>query len=540
MKNKDVFLAVVLGLLTFVVLDFFFPRTPQVSEQLKEPAVVAIDSTLPQEPVVVTSVENQPYIPVKNKLVKGRILLKGATIADWNLTAYKQTLEKNSPDVQIQDTVQSGFSSSITEVPQADTLWQADTTELTPKQPVVLRWRNGQGVEFSRTFSLDDKYMLTVTDKAVNTSSQKAVLRWRGQVTSVNPETERTAVHQGFVGVMDDILQEETFDKVKKDGRKSFTTKNGWLGITSKYWLTSIAFNSSNAIQSDYIFQEQQGQNVFTAQALSEERILAPGQSTEQVAYIFVGPKEYTLLSDYQKKLNIPKFDLAIDFGWFFFFTKPFLLLLGWLNQLLGNMGLAILLFATVLRILMFPVASKSFESMAKMKKLQPEMAQLQAAYKDDKMRLNQEMLLLYKKHKVNPASGCLPIFIQIPVFFSLYKVLSVSIEMRQAPFIWWIRDLSAADPSSVFTLFGLVPWPIPSFLNLGVLPVLMGITMFIQQKMTPSTNPDQKANPALQWMPVIFTFMFGRMASGLVLYWTWSNVLSMIQQKYIMHKTKA
>lgn len=534
MKNKDVFVALILGLLTYFALDFFFPRAPvqaptQVVQEQAEQAVLptAID-------------EDAPSVAIHNKLVDGRISLRGGALIDWNLSAYKQTLEKDSPTVQVlsaQNTAQSGFSSVTTEVPQADTLWQADQQELTPNQPLTLRWHNTQGVEFQRRFVLDDNYMLTVTDRAVNNSQQKAVLRWRGQITTLNPETERSTVHQGFVGVMDNILHEETFDAVKKDSQKQFTTQTGWIGITSKYWLTSIAFAGQGSMQTDYRYQQQQDNAIYTAQVLSEERVLDPGQSTEQVSYVFVGPKEYKLLSAYQQALNIPKFDLAIDFGWYFFLTKPFLLLLGWLNQWIGNMGFAILLFATLLRILLFPVASKSYTSMAQMKKLQPEMARLQELYKDDKMRLNQEMLLLYKKHKVNPASGCLPVLIQIPVFFSLYKVLSVSIEMRQAPFIWWIHDLSAADPSSVFTLFGLVPWPIPSFLNLGVLPVLMGITMFIQQKMTPSANPDQKNNPALQWMPIIFTFMFGRMASGLVLYWTWSNVLSMIQQKYIMRK---
>ena len=537
MKNKDVLLAIVLGLLAFMVVDFFFPKTTQ-QPVVQTPAIV--EKAAEVKPVVA---HDQPYVPVHNKRVDGRISLRGAALIDWKLLDYKETLAADSPKVQVlsaQNTAQSGFSSTTTEVPQSDTLWKADQQGLTENRPLTLRWRNAQGVEFVRVFLLDDNYMLTVTDKAINHSKQKAVVRWRGQITAVNPSTERSTVHQGFVGVMDDVLQEETFETVKKDGQKRFSTQKGWLGITSKYWLTSIAFESTGMIQTDYRYQQQQADDVYTAQALSEERVLDPGQSTEQVSYVFVGPKEYRLLSSYQQALNIPKFDLAIDFGWYFFLTKPFLLLLGWFYQWIGNMGAAILLLATIVRLLMLPVASKSFESMAKMKKLQPEMAQLQAMYKNDKMRLNQEMLLLYKKHHVSPASGCLPVFIQIPVFFSLYKVLSVAIEMRQAPFIWWIHDLSAPDPSSVFTLFGLVPWPIPSFLNLGVLPVLMGVTMYIQQKMTPTTNPDQKTNPALQWMPILFTFMFGRMASGLVLYWTWSNILSMIQQRYIMRKTKA
>ena len=536
MKNKDVLLAIVLGLLAFFVVDLFFPKTPGRSVLPTTESAVVETETVKSVPI-----EEGPFVRVHNALVDGRISLRGGAITDWHLSAYKDTLASDSPTVQVlsaQQTAQSGFSSTTTEVPQPDTLWQADQQELTPNKPLTLRWRNTQGVEFVRVFVLDDNYMLTITDRAVNRSQQKAVVRWRGQITAINPSMEKSVVHQGFVGVMDDILQEETFDAVKKDGQKHFTTQEGWVGITSKYWLTSLAFAGQGVKQTDYRYQQQQNNAIFTAQALSEERILAPGQSTEQVAYIFVGPKEYKLLAAYQQALNIPKFDLAIDFGWYFFLTKPFLLLLGWFAHWIGNMGVAILLLATLVRLLMLPVASKSFESMAKMKKLQPEMTRLQEMYKNDKMRLNQEMLLLYKKHHVSPASGCLPVLIQIPVFFSLYKVLSVAIEMRQAPFVWWIHDLSAPDPSSVFTLFGYVPWPSPSFLNLGVLPVLMGITMYLQQKMTPTTNPDQKTNPALQWMPILFTFMFGRMASGLVLYWTWSNILSMIQQKYIMRKT--
>jgi len=247
------------------------------------------------------------------------------------------------------------------------------------------------------------------------------------------------------------------------------------------------------------------------------------------------------LIDAYQETLGIEKFELAIDFGWYYFLTKPFLHILSWLYGMVGNMGIAILVFATLLRILMLPIAGKSFESMAKMRKIQPRLTELQKRYKDDRLRLNQEMLALYKKEQVNPASGCLPMLIQIPVFFSLYKVLSVSIEMRQAPFFGWIHDLSVRDPSSVFTLFGLVPWPIPNFLNIGVWPVLMGITMYLQQKMNPQATPSSQqasdAMKAMKWMPVLFTFMMGNFASGLVIYWTWSNVLSIIQQRYVMHK---
>ena len=252
---------------------------------------------------------------------------------------------------------------------------------------------------------------------------------------------------------------------------------------------------------------------------------------------MFAGPKVLKLIEGYQKDLNIEKFELAIDFGWYYFLTKPFLQILSFLKNLVGNMGIAILIFATILRLLMLPIAGKSFESTAKMKKIQPQMKRLQELYKNDRMRLNQEMLILYRKEKVNPASGCLPMLIQIPVFFSLYKVLSVSIEMRQAPFFGWIHDLSMPDPSSVFSLFGYAPWRVPSLLDIGVWPILMGITMILQQRMTPQPNGNKDQAAVLKWMPVLFTFMLGRFASGLVIYWAWSNLLSILQQHHIMKK---
>ena len=305
------------------------------------------------------------------------------------------------------------------------------------------------------------------------------------------------------------------------------------MGLTDKYWQTIFIPEDKISFE----ITDSQNDTNYQTQFSEKETLLNAGQTITRKTLLFAGAKELNLINDYMGLYNIPKFDLTIDFGWFYFLTKPFLYFLQWLYALVGNMGLAILIFATLLRLALLPVATKSYISMAKMKKVQPQLKELQERFKDNRMMLQQEMMALYKREKINPAGGCLPMFIQIPVFFALYKVLSVSLQMRQAPFFGWIQDLSAPDPSSVFTLFGLVQWPIPSFLNIGILPVIMGLTMYIQQKMTPTPTADKAQANMFKLMPIIFTFMMGQFAAGLVIYWTWSNLLSIAQQKYIIKK---
>ena len=499
--------------------------------------------------MTIENAANEPVLKIKSATLSGEIRLRGGIINQLTLLKYKETIQKDSPDVTFlmpSYFAYTGVLGKDVDLPNKDTLWTANGDVLTPTEPIVLTWTNKQGITFKRTISLDDQYMFTITNSVENNTGNPIFIAFEGALNRFNPVLEgATSVHQGFVGVLNGKLHEEKYSSIESKKKQTFDSNGGWMGLTDKYWLAAFAFNPSESnLTVDLSFQGQEKNKDFVARFETLIQKVESGKRIENIVYFFAGPKDLDLLTDYEKTLGIDRFDLAIDFGWYYFLTKPFLRFLSWLYSLVGNMGIAILIFATILRILLLPIAGKSFESMAKMRKIQPRVLELQKRYKDDKLRLNQETLALYKKENVNPAAGCLPMFIQIPVFFSLYKVLSVSIEMRQAPFFGWIQDLSARDPSSVFTLFGLVPWPIPGFLNIGVWPLLMGITMYLQQKMNPQAAPSKDENSqasdmakAMKWMPVLFTFMMGSFASGLVIYWTWSNILSIAQQRYVMRK---
>jgi len=540
-ENKNVLLFVVCTMLVFLSLEYLFPRSgsnaPMVSqnEVVSAPLTDKVDDLLP-------NTAQGGVIQIESDTLKGQLHLQGLVLDNLTLLKYKQTVAKDSPDVVLLNAdyfTFPVFQSSNTQVPDLNTVWQADSTTLTAESSVTLTWTNDQGVVFTRQISLDDKYMFTIND-TVQGGNTPVDISMGGVIKRINPQMEgATSVHQGFVGVLDKKLQEEKYDAIQKNQQFSYDANSGWFGFGDKYWLSALAFiDEKGTAQAS--FSEKAENKMYTLSYRSHMISVPAHQSITEKTYFFAGPKDLDLLDAYQETLGIERFELAIDFGWYYFLTKPFLRLLSWLYGLVGNMGIAILIFATALRLLMLPIASQSFESMAKMRKVQPRIQELQKRYKDDKVRLNQELLLLYKQEKISPAAGCLPMFIQIPVFFSLYKVLSVSIEMRQAPFFGWIHDLSARDPSSVLTVFGLLPWPIPSMLNIGVWPVLMGITMYLQQKMSaPATGNNQSSDmaSAMRWMPLIFTFMMGNFASGLVIYWTWSNILGIIQQRYIMHK---
>ena len=545
-ESKDLLLAIVCTLLVFFALDYFFPRNsvqPVVSDAKESDAQLVQTETLPR---AVENTSEDKVVKIQSDTLSGEIRLRGAVFNKLTFLKYQETIAKNSPDVTfLSPSYYAYFGIKATadfDVPNKDTLWRASSDILTPTSPLTLSWTNPQGITFNRTITLDDKYMFTITDSVVNNSDKSVLVAYTGVLNRLNPPLDgAVSVHQGFVGVFDGKLKEEKYASIE-DETLTFDANGGWMGLTDKYWLSAFAFNpKENGVQTTVSYTPQGNEKLFKSRFETLTRKVNAGEKSENVTYFFAGPKELDLITAYEETLGIEKFDLAIDFGWYYFLTKPFLYILSWLYGMVGNMGVAILIFATLLRILLLPIAGKSFESMAKMRKIQPKLAELQVRYKNDRLRLNQEMLALYKKEQVNPASGCLPMFIQIPVFFSLYKVLSVSIEMRQAPFFGWIHDLSARDPSSVFTLFGLLPWPIPSFLNIGVWPVLMGITMYLQQKMNPQATPTNQQTAdtmkVMKWMPVLFTFMMGNFASGLVIYWTWSNLLSIIQQRYVMRK---
>lgn len=489
-------------------------------ETISTPAVVQAEVSVP----TVAQVD----IPVSNDRVAG-MMTSGGGVTALNLTTYRQTTEADSPHVAL-----------LGPDYQADLVWSdlmvgrpvITGDKLTPQTPVKLTWTNGD-LTLTREIQLDKNYLITYTDTIENRGGTAARVNLKGSVwrqTNDVPK-DRSTVHEGFLGLFDNKEKEERYTDITSE--KPFQTENtgGWIGMTDKYWQT--VWIPDQQVVSKMTFEEKGDRYIA---AFDMPVAVGGGETVTRKTRLFAGAKELDLINAYEDA-GIPRFDLSIDFGWYYFLTKPFLYFLGWLYRLVGNMGIAILVFATLIRIALLPIAKKSYESMAKMKKIQPKIKALQERFKDNRQQLQIEMMNLYKRDKVNPASGCLPMLIQIPVFFALYKVLSVSILMRQAPFFGWIKDLSQRDTSSVLTLFGYLSWPVPAFLDIGILAVLMGLTMVIQQKMNPSvgTTKDQKTMMTL--MPIVFTFMLGNFASGLVIYWTWSNILSIAQQKYIMKK---
>ena len=390
----------------------------------------------------------------------------------------------------------------------------------------------GKGLKFIRKISIDDNYMFKIEQIVENNTNKDISLHPYGLINRKPQSTENATkvVHEGMVGVIDSTLKEIKFNDLKKDKKQDFNTSGGWIGFSDHYWLGALILNNNTESKVKFAKTDD---NTYQTDFVGEPITIKAGSVATSSNNFFAGAKEIRLLDEYTKKLNIDKFDLAVDFGWYYFLTKPFFYILDYLYRFIGNMGWAILLFAALLRLAMFPIANKSFESMSKMKKIQPKIKDLQDKFKDDKVKLQTEMMNLYKKEKINPAYGCLPMFIQIPVFFSLYKVLNIAIEIRHAPFIGWIKDLSAPDPMTVSAITNI---PLPSFLDIGVWPILMGATMYIQQKLNPApANKDQARMFAL--MPLLFMFMLGHFASGLVIYWTLSNILSIIQQRVIMKK---
>lgn len=553
--QKGLLLSMLLVLVALFALEWLFPSQERMQETPVQPIVV--ESNIPM-PVVVEKTFEEPRVeqskptqllPVRNNAVAGSINLMQGGINALELLTYKETIAQDSPNVMLLEpnayTTALRWVSNDAVVPSESAEWTVSANELTPFEPVIATIENAD-MRIERKISLDNEYMLTMTDTVYNLKNQSINVSLNGQMNrEMNQIPRPSSVHEGFVGVLNDKLQEENYTEALQDNFDMDST-GGWFGLTDKYWMTTFILDNNEKVRVSFKGtapqDEESEENEPKKYALSfttTAQTIPVGGQISKTTRLFAGAKELKLINHYQDALNIPRFDLAIDFGWFYFLTKPFLYFLYWLYGMVGNMGVAILIFATLLRLAMLRVATKSFESMAKIRKITPKLNELKERYGDDRMRLQQETMNLYKREKVNPASGCLPMFIQIPVFFALYKVLSVSILMRQAPFFGWIHDLSMPDPSSVFTAFGYLDWPIPSFLNLGVWPILMGLTMYIQQKLNPAPTNKEQAS-MMKWMPLIFTFMLGNFAAGLVIYWTWSNVLSIIQQRYIMKKVGA
>ena len=558
-EMRGLFLAIVLSIVAIFITNRFFPgktvpaaapavteeaplpQTPLPQEKIKADELIAAADTA-EIMASAEAVRQDSRIHIKNASLTGSIRVKGARFDNLLLEKYKQTLENDSPDVELFAPAKTAApyyaefgwlsSDSSLRMPDHNTVWTVRGGELTPETPVVLEWNNGQGLKFIRKISLDADYMFNIQQDVENDTGRTVTLYPYGLINrkTENANPSASVVHEGLIGVVDNNLKEIKYKDLIDEKAKEFKTAQGWAGFSDRYWFTAFILEGQN--QNTVKFSATGKQN-FQTDYVGAPVTAAPGSVASNSVKLFAGAKEIKLLDKYTQSLNIPKFDLAVDFGWYYFLTKPFFYILDFLYNFIGNMGWAILLFAALRRLVMFPIANKSYDSMSKMKKIQPKIKELQERYGNDKMKLQQETLEMYRREKINPAAGCLPMFIQIPVFFSLYKVLNIAIEIRHAPFIGWIKDLSAPDPLVLSTI---LHFPVPSLLDIGVWPIIMGITMYVQQKLNPApTNKDQARMFAL--MPLIFTFMLGHFASGLVIYWTLSNILSIIQQKAIMRK---
>ena len=527
-------------------------KEQQLVDKSNEPSIELPKDNNTSLTEVTKKTRNIDRINIVNDELEGSISLLGARIDDLVLKNYRKTLEPESDQIRFLKKIderepffiQFGWSSpNKNKVPNGNTVWKGSKSSLDPNNPVTLTWNNGEGLKFSQIISIDDNYMIKVIQKVKNKTNNSVNLYPYGLIRrSGEPKTtDFFVLHEGPLGVFDGSLKEHSYSDLKETGQKGMSIKTeengGWIGITDKYWMAALIPDQNT--NSNFTFRYVNNSASYQTDFLGELSKIPANGEIEIVSRVFSGAKKLNLLDKYEEDLKIKNFDLAIDFGWFYFLTKPFFYALSWANNILGNFGLAILAITVVVKIIFFPLANKSYKSMARMRVLTPQLQQLRERFGNDRQKMNMEMMALYKREKVNPAAGCLPILVQIPVFFALYKVLFVSIEMRQAPFFGWIKDLSALDPTSIFNLFGLLPYStdfLPDFLNLGIWPLLMGATMVLQQRLNPKP-PDPVQAQIFAWMPVVFTFLLATFPAGLVIYWTWNNLLSIAQQWIITRK---
>jgi YidC/Oxa1 family membrane protein insertase len=573
--NKNLFLALGLSMLVLIGWNYFYgvpkvDKARQTQAQLQNvkpagqsaspesgtaaPPSMPAPSATPTEEIPKSrdqALAASLRVSVDTPNLKGSIALKGGRIDDVALKRYHETIDPKSPIITVFSPsggpapyfAESGYETKdpTLTLPGPDTLWTADSSVLTPAQPVTLTFDNGHGLIFKRTIAVDDQYMFTVKDSVDNNTSSAATLSPYALVVRQGkpPVAGYAVLHEGLLGVVGDSYKELTYDKTEKEpgGATLLQGVGGWVGFTDKYWASAVIPNQQMPFTGWFRVYNPK---TYETRVQSEPVTVSPASHSEITTHVFAGAKEFYTIKNYETDLGIKKFYLMIDWGWFWFITIPLFQLIDFIYKYTGNFGIAILVVTVLVKTVFFPLANRSYQSMAKMKAVQPQMTALRERFANDKQKQQQELMELYKREKINPVAGCLPMVIQIPVFFALYKVIFVTIEMRHAPFFGWIRDLSAPDPTNLFNLFGLLPFD-PSqlpvfghFLVLGVWPIIMGFSMFVQMKMNPEpTDPVQKQMFA--WMPVIFTFMLGSFPAGLVIYWTWNNTLSVIQQTFIM-----
>jgi YidC/Oxa1 family membrane protein insertase len=597
--HKNTILAIVLSLVVIVGWQYFigYPQMerqrqeaqlkqqsqPQAQPGAAQPATPAPNAAQPATPEVpgtpktgapatqaqaasrVAVIASSPRIKIETPQLGGSIDRRGGRIDDLTLTQYREDTDPNSPPIVLfspsgaPEAFYAEFgwvaaAGSNAAVPGSDTIWnQQGSGALGVDRPVTLTYDNGQGLVFTRTIAVDEHYLFTVKDTVTNNSGNPVTLFPYALISRHGtPKVQGYYIlHEGLIGMMGDQgLQEETYKKIEDKKSETWDVTNAWLGITDKYWAATLLPDIDAKVRARFSAGEAAGLKTYQTDYLLQPQTIAPGATGGANARLFAGAKEVSVVGlnfpvgpgGYNQALHLNHFDLLIDWGWFYFITKPMFWALDFFFHLVGNFGIAILIVTVLVKILFFPLANKSYASMAKMKAVQPQMAMIKERYADDRVKQQQAMMELYKKEQINPVAGCLPIVIQIPVFFSLYKVLFVTIEMRHAPFYGWIHDLSAGDPTNIFNLFGLIPFDpalYSSFLHLGAWPAVMGVTMWVQMKLNPAP-PDPTQQIIFNWMPLVFTFMLAGFPAGLVIYWAWNNTLSVIQQSVIMHRNGA
>jgi len=575
-NNKNILMATILSAIVLVGWTWFFekPRLEKKEELHKEylqsrngiEEVQRVVKTSVKKDVVESKglsieaavsfkdradiIKEGERVKISSHSLHGSILLRGARFDDLTLAKYFKTTKKEeevilfSPsDSKERYFADFGWASSDKnlDLPGPNTLWKSDKKNLTPESGVTLTWQNKQRIKFVIKVSIDDDYMFSVDQEIINGSRKEISAAVYGRVNRSLGQLEKSIyiLHEGAIGEFDEILNEVTYKDLIDDGKVKFEQKKGgWLGITDKYWLSSILPDKKLQYNASFDFKYHNQNKLFNTEFIGQEYKLAPKEKLEFNHHLFAGAKKVKLLDQYRDDYDVKHFDKAVDFGWFYFLTKPFFYMISFFNDLLGNFGLAILAMTVLVKAALFPMANKSYRAIAKIKQLQPQIGKFKEKHGKDKISFNKEMMALYKQEKVNPASGCLPVVFQIPIFFSLYKVLFVTLDMRHATFYGWISDLSAPDPTTMFNLFGLLPFDVGPSMTIGIWPILMGLTMFIQQKLSPVSS-DPMQTKILKWMPVVLVFVLSGFPAGLVIYWTWSNTLSVLQQYVIVRKYK-
>ena len=555
-NQKNLLLAVVFSLVILIGFDFFFaPKKSEInkvqvneniSEETLDKNTPSIDSSLIKKSNEIKSSEKR--IKFKANRIEGSINLFGATIDDIILSDYFQTIEKKKKIQVLQQEnsnspyfLRMGWASTdkSIELPDKNSLWKANKENFN-NEKIKLEWSNNKGLKIIREISFDENFMITITDEVINGTSGKIDLTNFSYLRRKNyePENKFFILHEGPLGVFNDTLKEVSYDELHENKEIVESTKNGWIGYTDHYWQVAIFPDTNESFKARFKTLNDRRNSIQIDFINDNVKSVEPNSKLVTKSYVFAGAKEVPLIDNYIKELNVNKLDLSVDFGWFYFLTKPLFYALNFLSTKFENFGIGIIILTIFIRIILFPLANKSFKSMNSMRILTPEIQRVRERYKDDRQKMNQEMFALYREKKINPAAGCLPILIQIPIFFALYKVLFVSIEMRHAPFFGWIKDLSAPDPTSLFNLFGLIPWDPPLFLTIGIWPLLMGLTMYLQQKINPPP-PDPIQAKIFMMLPFIFTFLLATFPSGMVVYWTVNNVLSIGQQYILLKKQK-